>query len=160
MTLRLDKTDTSTRAGSVTTATSSPRGSNPRARVPDTAWHARFLAALARTGQVGAAAQAVGVTRSTAYDHRSRYPAFREAWSDTLEVGLDDVECALMERAKAGDVRACIWLLTRLRPSVYAASAVCPSCRHRAAEDTNGSPVLKVATLAEQEAEITRILRE
>jgi hypothetical protein len=65
------------------------------------ATEARFLAALAATGDVPLAASSVGKAAASAYTRRQGRPAFALAWQDALESGremdgldwLESAEC-------------------------------------------------------------------
>ena len=48
------------------------------------AWRGEFLRELARTGSVAAAAEAVGIDRSSAYQLRGRNPAFAASWDRAM----------------------------------------------------------------------------
>lgn len=64
----------------------------------------RFVAALARTGNVQAAALAVGMGRGSAYALRARADAgeFRIAWDDALELAMHRLASAALDRAIKG----------------------------------------------------------
>ncbi|GIX17682.1 MAG: hypothetical protein KatS3mg119_1868 [Rhodothalassiaceae bacterium] len=66
---------------------------------------ARFLAVLRETANVSAAARAVGMSRSGAYQLRQQDEAFRAAWDDALEEALDLLEAELWRRALKGVAR-------------------------------------------------------
>jgi hypothetical protein len=55
-----------------------------------------FLATLAATCEVGAAARAAGVCRATAYAHRESDPAFAAGWREALETGVAALEARLL----------------------------------------------------------------
>lgn len=61
-----------------------------------------FLSHLRATGNVTAAAEKSGVSRSSAYALRNADAAFRAAWDDAMESALDDLEAELMRRAREG----------------------------------------------------------
>ncbi len=69
-------------------------------------WHpelrVKFLEALARTGNVQAAAYYVQLSRQSAYDLRRRDPDFARAWLAALVLARDVAEDALQERAIDG----------------------------------------------------------
>lgn len=65
-------------------------------------WHVAFLATLATTGNVSAAARAAGVSRQAAYHRRSNDRDFRAAWDDALEEGVDALEAEARRRALEG----------------------------------------------------------
>ena len=62
----------------------------------------KFLEALARTGNVGASAYYVQLSRQSAYDLRRRDPDFARAWRAALVLARDVAEDALQERAIEG----------------------------------------------------------
>ena len=57
----------------------------------------RFLSALAATCNVKAACAEVGMSVSSAYNHRKRWPAFARAWDEAVEIGFVRIEAALVE---------------------------------------------------------------
>ncbi len=58
-----------------------------------------FLRHFAATCNVGAAAAAAGVSRSTIYKRRTRDPVFRAAWEAAQAQGYAALEAALVQRA-------------------------------------------------------------
>lgn len=64
----------------------------------------RFVAALARLGNVGAASRAVGMSATSAYNLRKRPGAqgFAAAWDDALEEASDRALAAAVERSQNG----------------------------------------------------------
>lgn len=80
----------------------------PIARARHDGWSAerqhRFIAALAETGSVNAAARAVGSTRTSAYRLRARPGAesFAAAWEAALSGARAERFALLFERATAG----------------------------------------------------------
>lgn len=65
-------------------------------------WTPAFLASLAETGNVTAAARAASIDRTTAYHRRDLDPAFAAAMAEALEVATDDLEGEARRRAKDG----------------------------------------------------------
>jgi hypothetical protein len=65
-------------------------------------WVKGFLSALAETGIVRAACDAVGIERSTAYDLRNTDEAFAANWDDALENAADLLEQEARRRAHQG----------------------------------------------------------
>lgn len=61
----------------------------------------RFLDALCDTCNVRAAAAAAGMSKSSAYAHRRRWPAFALLWDEAVEVGSVVIEAALIAGAIA-----------------------------------------------------------
>lgn len=55
-------------------------------------WHPRFLEAFRRVGVVGAACEAAGVNRATAYRHRETDPEFAAAWAEAEDDATDVLE--------------------------------------------------------------------
>lgn len=88
-----------------------------RARVRN--WKPAFLAALAAWPDVSKACEAAGISRRTAYRERQADEDFALAWHDAINVSLDQVEAALIERALKSDTTAAIFLLKSHRRDVY-----------------------------------------
>jgi hypothetical protein len=70
------------------TQTEQTPGASPRA--PQTnamplAWMAPFLAELDKTGNIRHSARTAGISQTTAYDARHRYPAFDRAWRKAID---------------------------------------------------------------------------
>lgn len=82
-------------------------------------WKPAFIAALEACPDVSAAARHAGIGRRTAYDARQRDETFALQWADAINSALDDVESALIERAKDKDTTAAIFLLKSHRPAIY-----------------------------------------
>jgi hypothetical protein len=61
-----------------------------------------FLEVLAKTGNVSQAAEAIGVRRQTAYEHRAADPEFAKAWEAALEIAADALEAEAWRRAVDG----------------------------------------------------------
>ena len=68
-----------------------------RARQWTAAVEQRFLGHLRATCNVKAAAAAVGLSHSSAYAHRHRWPGFARAWDEALAQGSARLEAALLE---------------------------------------------------------------
>ncbi len=62
------------------------------ARVED-----RFVAVLAATCNVKAACSEVGMSATSAYNHRSRWPAFARRWDEAVAIGTERIEGALLQ---------------------------------------------------------------
>ena len=62
----------------------------------------QFLNALRKTGNVTAAAEAAGLSRSQAYQLRRNDDGFRQDWDDALQAAIDDLEEELRRRALHG----------------------------------------------------------
>lgn len=58
----------------------------------------RFLTHFASTGNVTAAAEAAGMSINTIYEHRTKDPAFREAWAAAQENCYAALEAELVRR--------------------------------------------------------------
>lgn len=63
---------------------------------------ARFLAELAKTGNVTHACEAAQVSRHWVYDQRNTNPVFAAAWEDALEQAGDGLEQEAYRRAVLG----------------------------------------------------------
>ena len=61
-----------------------------------------FLARLAETSNVKAAAAEAELTTATVYAKRRSDPTFAQAWSDALAEGYDRLEIDLLERLRTG----------------------------------------------------------
>lgn len=72
----------------------------PKRSKPD--WAPAFLAALADTGNISAAATLAGINRTTFYRRRDDDEAFAKAVSDALETACDSLELEARRRALAG----------------------------------------------------------
>lgn len=83
----------------LTGAPSARRGS----RAPKN-WHISFVATLAETSNVAAAARAAKVSTSRAYQHRRDNPEFAKAWFAALCEGYDALEMDLLYRLRSGKV--------------------------------------------------------
>ena len=59
----------------------------------------RFLIALSQTCNVKASAAAAGMSHSSAYAHRYRWPDFAREWEEAVVIGYASVEAALVEGA-------------------------------------------------------------
>ena len=70
--------------------------------MPKTTWRKAFIAALARSGNVTAAAEIVGKTRAGAYKARSTSPTFAKQWDQALEEASDAMELEAKRRAMSG----------------------------------------------------------
>lgn len=78
-----------------------------------------FPKALLATFGVAPAADAVGISRGTAYRWRETDAKFAQAWDEAIEGAIDDVEKALADRAKGKDTIAGIFLLKSRRRDLY-----------------------------------------
>jgi hypothetical protein len=63
---------------------------------------ARFLEALADTGNVTAAVAAAGISRTRAYERRKTDPAFATAWDEAEDIATDRLEDEARRRAIEG----------------------------------------------------------
>lgn len=73
-----------------------------RIGVLDLSWHVHFINQLLAFPNVTAACAVAGVSRKTAYEHRSKYPEFAEQWAAAEQKAVDDLEQAVWGRAKDG----------------------------------------------------------
>ncbi len=69
-----------------------------RARWSEAAEEA-FLAELAATCNVSAAAEAAGFSTTAIYNRRMRWPGFAQAWADALEQGYARLEAMMLQQA-------------------------------------------------------------
>lgn len=97
-------------------------------KVPRTLWMRNFLAALAETSNVTAAADKAAVTKAHVYKVRREDPEFARQWQGALCEGYDNLEFELLDRLRNGivsdaegrkfDNAAALRLLTAHRESV------------------------------------------
>lgn len=87
-------------------------------RLDAVVWKAVFLARLAETGVVAAAARAAGISARHAYYERKRNETFAQAWADALEASVEDLEAHAHERARESD-SLLMFLLKAHRPEKY-----------------------------------------
>ena len=78
--------------------------SAPKARAKKN-WAKPFLAALADTSNVAAAARAAKIDPSTAYQHRRNDIEFNREWQIALCEGYDNLEMELLHRLRTGEVK-------------------------------------------------------
>jgi hypothetical protein len=78
------------------------RGAPPRART-NPHWRKPFLAALADTSNIAAAARHAGITVSTVYKARRTEPFFARQWQAALCEGYDNLEMELLSRLRSGE---------------------------------------------------------
>jgi len=68
-------------------------------------WSKAFLAALADTSNVSAAARAAGIATSTAYEARRTNADFYRKWQQALCEGYDNLELDLLHRLRTGEIK-------------------------------------------------------
>jgi hypothetical protein len=68
-------------------------------------WRAKFLDALAKSGNVLLACRSAGIGRATAYVHRNRFPVFAQKWDDAIDESIDIMEAEARRRAIQGTER-------------------------------------------------------
>jgi hypothetical protein len=68
-------------------------------------WVKPFLAALADTSNVAAAARKADIDPSTAYHRRRTNPAFNREWQIALCEGYDNLEMELLHRLRTGELK-------------------------------------------------------
>ena len=78
--------------------------SAPKARTKRN-WQQPFLAALADTSNVAAAARAARIDTSTAYQLRRQNTDFNREWQIALCEGYDNLEMELLHRLRTGEVK-------------------------------------------------------
>lgn len=88
------------------------RSPKPRRRAPASprrttpaSWSRTFLAALAASCNVAAAARKAGVTTATVYDARRNDAAFARKWQAALCEGYDNLEIELLHRLRSGELK-------------------------------------------------------
>lgn len=75
------------------------------AQHPEPHWVAEFLAALADTSNVAAAARKAGIDASTAYQRRRHDHEFNRRWQVALCEGYDNLEMELLYRLRTGELK-------------------------------------------------------
>lgn len=75
------------------------------APLPDAEWTKDFLAALADTSNVAAAARKAGIDTSTAYQRRRHDQDFNRRWQVALCEGYDNLELELLYRLRTGELK-------------------------------------------------------
>lgn len=80
-------------------------GPAPLRKLRLTDWSRLFLAELAATSNVSAAARKAGVCTSTAYEARRQSAEFNRAWQQALSEGYDLLEMDLLRRLREGEVK-------------------------------------------------------
>lgn len=68
-----------------------------------------FLDLLRFNGNVTVSARQVGCSRKVFYDHRNKYPAFREAWDEALEEATEHLEEEVRRRGQDGYDEPVFW---------------------------------------------------
>ncbi|MBS0481867.1 MAG: hypothetical protein JSR96_06870 [Proteobacteria bacterium] len=79
--------------------------STPAAKPSFARWSKTFLAELAATSNVSAAARKAAVSTASAYDARRSNAAFNRAWQQALCEGYDHLEMELLHRLRNGEVK-------------------------------------------------------
>ncbi len=82
-------------------------------------WQTKFIATLSSSPSVKHAARAAGVTRQTAYTHRSMNAEFAAQWEDAIRQSVDDLEAVAFKLASEGDPNLITFLLRSHRPEIY-----------------------------------------
>jgi hypothetical protein len=74
-------------------------------RPPPARWARPFLAELAATCNVAAAARKAGVPTTTVYDARRNDATFARKWQAALSEGYDNLELELLHRLRSGELK-------------------------------------------------------
>ena len=77
----------------------------PASRQPAANWKEIFVATLAKSPNVSAAAKKANINRQYAYVERGRDDDFAAAWDSALEVAVDDAEAEMWRRAVNGTLK-------------------------------------------------------
>lgn len=77
----------------------------PRAVPRFAQWSKPFLAELAASSNVSAAARKAGIATATAYEARRTNPEFNRAWQRALCEGYDHLEMELLHRLRSGEIK-------------------------------------------------------
>jgi hypothetical protein len=128
-----------------------------RIRKKSIVWNAeteeKFLTCLRQTGNVSAATEAAGLTRTFAYRKRNSNRRFRQLWQEAMDEALDKLEARLWDRALGAgtgtgktigpDERLAIFLLKAHRPEIFSDNAQKQSPRAWTSADTARGKLLK-----------------
>lgn len=82
-------------------------------------WRKRFLATLAKTGNISAACRSAGISRTHAYNTRDEDESFKAQWDRAIDEAIDALESAAFSRAKKNSDVLLIFLLKSHRPEIY-----------------------------------------
>lgn len=82
-------------------------------------WRKRFLATLAKTGNISAACRNAGISRTHAYNTRDEDETFKANWDSAIDQAIDALESAAFSRAKSNSDVLLIFLLKSHRPEIY-----------------------------------------
>lgn len=91
-----------TKRSATGTASGAPRRKPGRPKQSMAVRRKRFLALLADSGNVSGAARGAGISTSSLYAHRAANPGFAALWDEAINVAMDELENALIERARDG----------------------------------------------------------
>ena len=86
-------------------AAQNPENDNPTGAKTTRQWRGVFLAVLAETSNVTAAAEAAGVHPSRPYKVKRLEPEFARAWHAALLEGYDSLEIDVLHRLRFGEPR-------------------------------------------------------
>ncbi|MCJ2178670.1 hypothetical protein [Novosphingobium album (ex Hu et al. 2023)] len=75
------------------------------ARLRPSQWRKPFLAELAATSNVSAAARKVQIGTARAYELRRTDPEFYREWQEALCEGYDHLEMSLLQRLREGEIK-------------------------------------------------------
>ena len=79
----------------------------------------RVVEALRQGADMALAAQSIGCTRQTLYNHRKKNPEFKLACDEARAVADDTVVSSLYTAACSGNIVACIFWLKNRRPTEW-----------------------------------------
>jgi hypothetical protein len=125
----------------------------------------KFLKLLHQTANVSRSARGAGLSSSTAYLHRNRYPKFRADWKAALTEALDDLENILFDRVRNG-VDKLIWFGGELKGTMQVYSdalamfmleAKRPEIYDRSAQKVIMGEFIDVDAMAEVDRRLARL---
>lgn len=82
-------------------------------------WIPRFFVFLADSANPTDAARKAGVSAGLAYKWRRKDTRFKEVWALSMDMAMDEIQGALVKRAKEKSDLAAIALLNAYRPEVF-----------------------------------------
>ena len=79
-----------------------PRVDGLPGKPTDISWHDRFIETLSTSRSIRTACVEAKVTRTSAYQHKEKFPEFAARWEEAEQMGLDHIEGGLLTRCTEG----------------------------------------------------------
>ncbi len=77
-------------------------GTNKSGKPNDVSWHDLFIETLSTSRSIRTACLQAGVSRTSAYEHKIKFPDFGARWEEAEQMGLDHIEAGLLTRCTHG----------------------------------------------------------